>query len=441
MGRPSKTRVLGVWQNGVRVGEWRHPPHGEALFAYDAAWFASPACRSLSLSLPAIEAHPTVRGAAVDFFFDNLLPDSEAIRRRVQQRFRADDAGAFSLLAAIGRDCAGAIQLLPGEEEPRGWQSIVAEPLGEDGVERLLRNTSSPAHALAPGVEDELRLSIAGAQEKTALLWHEGNWCLPRGSTPTTHIFKLPLGLVGNRRADMSSSVENEWLCARILDAFGLPVPRSAILAFGEAKALVVERFDRRLSRDGYWLRLPQEDFCQALGLPASRRYEADGGAGMEPIAALLARSAARDADLRTFLAAQIVFWLLRATDGHAKNFSLFLEAGDRYRLTPLYDVLSAWPVIGAGANRIAPQDVKMAMAWTGRNRHYRAAEVRRRHMVETMRRCGYGGAPDALIDEVLAAVPRVAAAVRAQLPAHFPEALAQSVLDGMLLAAAQLAP
>ncbi|MBK4735116.1 type II toxin-antitoxin system HipA family toxin [Noviherbaspirillum pedocola] len=439
MGRPSKTQALAVWQNGVRVGEWRLPPQGEPVFAYDADWFASSACRSLSLSLPAIEAHPIVRSEAVNFFFDNLLPDSEAIRRRVQQRFRADDASAFSLLGAIGRDCAGAIQLLPPDEEPRNWRSIEAEPLGEDDVERLLRNTVNPAHALAPGGEEDLRLSIAGAQEKTALLWNEGNWCLPRNSTPTTHIFKLPLGLVGNRRADMSTSVENEWLCARILEAFGLPVPRSAILVFGATRALVVERFDRRLSRDGYWLRLPQEDFCQAHGVPASRRYEADGGVGMHAIATLLANSAARDEDLKVFLKAQVVFWLLRATDGHAKNFSLFLEAGDRYRLTPLYDVISTWPIIGTGANQLAPQEVKMAMAWIGRNRHYRAAEVQRRHMVETARRCGYGGAPDALIDEAIDAAPGVATTVWQALPPGFPEALAQRILDGMLAAAAQL--
>src|SRR5690606_17250821 len=127
--------------------------------------------------------------------------------------------------------------------------------------------------------------SIAGAQEKTGLLRHQGRWCVPLGSTPSTHIFKLPLGLVGNMRADMTGSVENEWLCLKLMAAFGIPVAEADMASFDGQPVLLVTRFDRRLADDGsWWMRLPQEDMCQASGLPASRRYESDGGPGIARI-------------------------------------------------------------------------------------------------------------------------------------------------------------
>ena len=120
---------------------------------------------------------------------------------------------------------------------------------------------------------------LPARRRKTAFLKHQGKWCRPIGSTPTTHIFKLPLGLVGNRQADMRTSVENEWLCARIVAAFGLPIANCEIDEFGTHKVLMVERFDRTLHSSGkYWLRLMQEDFAQATGTPWHRKYQADGG-------------------------------------------------------------------------------------------------------------------------------------------------------------------
>jgi serine/threonine-protein kinase HipA len=433
MGRPSKTQALDAWLNGELVGTWKFQPHAESSFTYAESWFASPAFRSLSLSLPAIAANPVVKGRVVSDFFDNLLPDSDTIRRRIQAKFKTANTGAFALLAAVGRDCVGAVQLLLPGESPDGIDRIDAVPLDEAGVEHMLLHAVSAPNALVPDEDDDVRLSIAGAQEKTALIWHGGTWCKPIGATPTTHIFKLPMGLVGNRRADMRTSVENEWLCSRILSAYGLPVAPCDIATFGRTKVLIVERFDRRLARAGtHWLRLPQEDFCQATGTPASQKYEADGGPGMVRIAALLGNSEARDEDIRTFLKAQIVFWMLRATDGHAKNFSLFLQVGDRYRMTPLYDVLSAWPVIGHGPGLIPPQRVKMAMAWLGDNRHYHADTVLRRHIVATARKCGDGGSADALIDELIDATPDVIDQVLRELPDGFPEPLAQAVFDGL---------
>ena len=124
------------------------------------------------------------------------------------------------------------------------------------------------------------------SQEKTALLWHQNQWCRPRGSTPTTHLFKLPMGRVGSGQIDFSSSVENEWLCGRILAAYGLPMAASRLASFDGQRCLIVERFDRRPHPGGnHWLRLPVEDFCQATGTPPEQKYDNQGGPGMVAIA------------------------------------------------------------------------------------------------------------------------------------------------------------
>ncbi|OVZ55301.1 toxin HipA [Pigmentiphaga sp. NML080357] len=441
MGRRAHSRALDVWANGVFVGQWRVLPQGTDELLYDAGWAASPSGRPLSLSLPIPLDRRPVKGGAVRNFFDNLLPDSDRIRQRLQARFRTPGTGAFDLLAAIGRDCVGAVQLLPEGESPADVRRIEAELLGEDDVERILLGTVAAPGALGRAADDEdFRISIAGAQEKTALLWHDRRWCRPLGATPTTHIFKLPLGVVGNRQADMRTSVENEWLCTELLRAFGLPVAPCRIARFGGQKVLIVERFDRRLAEGGYWLRLPQEDFCQACGIRPDAKYEADGGPGLKEIADILANSEHRDADLRTLLQAQLLFWLLAATDGHAKNFSIHLLPQGRYQLTPLYDVLSAWPVIGKGAGRLDYKKLKLAMALRGKSKHYKLDEIQRRHFDSTARACGYGPGMQDLVEEILARAESVLDEVAGRLPAGFPGDVFEAIALGMKWSAARLA-
>ncbi len=433
MGRPSQSRALGVWANGLRVGTWRIPTSGGMEFTYDETWVASENARPLSLSLPLNFDGQPLKGDRVGFFFDNLLPDSEAIRRRVRARFHTRSGDAFDLLSAIGRDCVGALQLLPEGERPKGLRKIEVTPLDGGGVERFVRAALSEPIAAEADDDDDFRISIAGAQEKTALTWHEGRWCKPHGSTPTTHILKLPLGLVGGRPMDLRTALENEWLCARLLGAFGVPVAESELRVFGSTKVLVVTRFDRALHSSGrYWLRLPQEDFCQATATPASRKYEADGGPGLVEIARILQGSESREADLETLMRAQLLFWMLAAIDGHAKNFSIRLLPQGRFRLTPLYDVISAWPVAGARHDQIHPKKLKLAMALRGTKKHYRIDEIRRRHFDETARACGLGGEMEAIIAEVVAKTPAVIDAVAAALPKGFPEAVFESVTKGL---------
>jgi serine/threonine-protein kinase HipA len=439
-GRPTLARSLAVWMNGVRMGTWSLPARGPQEFSYDEAWLRSSQFRPLSLSLPAGIGVTTLRGSAVESWFDNLLPDSDAIRRRAQARFQTASTSAFDLLAAIGRDCAGAVQLLPPEQEPCDFDRIEARPLSELEIGQRLRTvTAAPAPGALGAEGDDLRLSVAGAQEKTAFLLHNGQWCLPLGSTPTTHLFKLPMGIIGEGQIDFSTSVENEWLCSRIVQAFGLPVAPSHIASFDGQRCLIVGRFDRKLhASGGYWLRLPTEDCCQATATPAANKYENNGGPGMVAVAELLAQSSERS-DLTTFFQAQVLFWMLRAIDGHAKNFSLFLNPGGRFQLTPLYDVLSAWPVIGPRSGQWPQQKLRMAMAWHGeKGRYTKPLEITARRMLLTAQRLGLGDAQATLCD-LIAQAPAVASVVRSQLPPGFPECVADPVLSGLEASAAEM--
>jgi serine/threonine-protein kinase HipA len=436
--RRFQPRALAVWANGLRVGTWRLPARASMEFQYDPAWLSAPEARPLSLSLPlTLDAHAH-RGKAVEAYFDNLLPDSEPIRKRLQQRFRAESQNAFDLLGAIGRDCIGAVQILPTAEAPADIRKIDAQPLGDSAIAADLAGVTSPGRVVE---QDEFRISIAGAQEKTAFLKHNGRWCRPVGSTPTTHIFKLPLGLVGNRQADFRSSVENEWLCARIVAEFGLPVANCEIATFGEQKALVVERFDRQLHSSGrYWLRLMQEDMAQATGTPWHRKYQSDGGPGVVELARILRGSVESQKDLAVLFQSQVLFWMLAATDGHAKNFSLRILPAGRFQLTPLYDVLSAWPVIGRKANELPIEKIRMAMAVPGERPHYLWKSIHRRHFDSMARKLGLAAQGATLIDEMTAKTSAVITRVQRDLPKGFPQAVLERTLDGLRQSAGILA-
>lgn len=439
MGRPTHARALSVWANGERVGTWTIPARGDVEFVYDPDWMASVAGRPLSLSMPFTGAQ-ALRGTVVNNYFENLLPDSEAIRKRLATRFKTDTLDAFDLLEAIGRDCVGAVQLLGADESPVNVATIEGTSLNEGEVEKLLLLSAGSGEHLG-GDDDDFRIALAGAQEKTALLWHDGQWKRPHGSTPTSHILKLPIGLVGARKADFGTSVENEWLCMELMREFGLPTAQTEILQFGGQKVLSVERFDRQMHSSGTWLmRLAQEDFCQVSGTAPHRKYEADGGPGIADIARVLAGSVNAQADLRNFLKTQLLFWMMAAPDGHAKNFSLRILPRGRYALTPLYDVMSIWPVEGNGASQFSWHKVKLAMALQSKNRHYNFKDIQRRHFNATAAKFFQRESAEDVIEEVLMDLERAITVVTARLPAGYPQAVATSIFAGLRRTAKLLA-
>jgi len=428
-------RELWLWMNGERVGTWQRTRTGGHRFVYEESWLSSAWVRPLSLSLP-ITPDRTVAGPVVANFFDNLLPDDERIRRRASARFRVGSTEVFDLLQAIGRDCVGAVQLLPPEQPPTGFDRVEYEPMDDEAVARHLRGVAAEPGLGADQDPCDLRISIAGAQEKTALLRVDGQWCRPLGATPTTHILKLPLGLVGGSRLDLTHSVYNEWLCAQLLRELDLPVATTDIATFGNETVLAVERFDRQwvegTDTSPRWIaRIPQEDFCQLLGRASHEKYEAQGGPGMAHCLQVLRGSRTATADIRLFLCAQLAFWLLAATDGHAKNFSIFLLPGGGYRMTPLYDVISVWPVIGQGPNQVAWQEAKLAMAVRLKNVHYQLDRIQTRHWHGLAQRSGAEGVWDAM-QALVARVDPAIAAVQGLLPAGFPERTAGAIFDGL---------
>jgi serine/threonine-protein kinase HipA len=435
MGRRRRSVRLSLWMNGVAVGTWEVDSAGRHHLAYDAGWLESERGRPVSLSMPLRPAAP-YSGDVVRNFFENLLPDNRSIRERLQARFHARSTRAEDLLAEVGRDCAGALAILPEGEFPAGFDRIEGVPLTEADIEQALgRVTVDGRHA----DEDDLRISIAGAQEKTAFLQSDGRWMRPTGATPTTHIFKLPLG-VPPSGIDLTTSVENEWLCARILAAYGVPVALGDITRFGERTVLVVPRFDRQPSSDGTWLlRLPQEDFAQVCGVGPEAKYEAEGGPGIAAILERLLGSQQAAKDRLDFFRTQVLFWMLAAIDGHAKNFSVSIETRGRFRLTPRYDVLSAYPVFGHGRGRLAPEKAKMAMAVWGTNRHYTWRAIRRPHFERTATDCGLGGSVRALIDELVERTAEAIRQVSAAIPAGFPDGVSTPIFEGLEQAARRL--
>lgn len=273
---------------------------------------------------------------------------------------------------------------------------------------------------------------MAGAQEKTALLWFENKWCLPRGITPTSHIIKLPIGFIKHAHLDLSESIENEWLCLKILEAFQLSVNHSRMINFAGVQTLVVERFDRRWTQDGTWLiRLPQEDLCQALGKPAGLKYESDGGPSIQNIMAILQGSQQALIDRETFMKSVFLFWVLGAIDGHAKNFSICIGPKGRYHLTPLYDVISAYPL--AAQHQLEWQKLKMAMSLKSHLRHYHWSTIQLRHWLNMATCCQFSEKRmHSLIDEVCDRMENVIDHVTNLLPNDFPEPISTSIFTGM---------
>ncbi len=422
-----KNRVLHILMNGILIAKLEKQSNGGLRFNYEPSWLATESARPISLSLPLVDK--TFTGDVVYDFFDNLLPDNSQIRGRIQAKFNVPTSQPFDLLSEIGKDCVGALQLSE-VINLTDTHEIKYKKLIEKDIAEILRQYQKYPLGMTDDSSD-FRISIAGAQEKAAFLYYNDGWNIPLKETPTTHIFKLPIGFV--HEMDLSESCENEWLCAQIAEAFGFAVAKSEILHFEEVKVLSVARFDRKLSSDKKWImRLPQEDMCQALGISPNLKYQADGGPGITEIMKFLLASMDPLHDRDIFFSTQILFWLLAAIDGHAKNFSIFIEPGGNYRLTPLYDVMSAYPLIAK--KQLGAQKIKMAMALKGKNVHYHWHNIQRRHFIDAAKNAGYPSErAEMILDEILNKVDDVIEKVSASIPKNFPEQISMPIFQGIV--------
>ena len=309
---------------------------GALRFDYADDYRQRPDATPLSLSMPTqVRSHPD---HVITPWLWGLLPDNDAVLARWARQFQVSAASPFSLLATqIGEDCAGAVRFPPDQVD-----RVLTRPGGvtwltEDEVAARLRDLKEDSTAWL-GRSFTGQFSLAGAQAKTALLFRDGRWGVPSGATATTHILKPAVS--GFDDHDL-----NEHLCLDAARRVGLLAVRTRVGRFGDETAIVVDRYDRA-DKAGDTLRVHQEDLCQALGLPPSKKYENQDGPGPAQIAALLRRvMPPREADLAVsrFADALIWNWLIGGTDAHAKNYSLLL-ADKQVRLAPMYDVASALP-------------------------------------------------------------------------------------------------
>lgn len=419
-----------AYMNGELVGTLEKHKNGAHTFQYDKSWISNAVARPLSLSLKL--QLPTITSDAVINYFDNLLPDSPIVRDRIVARYKASSKQPFDLLKEIGKDSVGAITLLP-PELPYIKEPISYEVLENKKLESVLSAYKSDIPLGMLEEEEDFRISVAGAQEKTALLFVDGRWCIPKGNTPTTHIIKLPIGEIqqANATLDLTDSVENEYLCIELARAMGFAVPNVNIIKIDNIKALAVERFDRRWTKDkAGLLRLPQEDMCQVFGMPSSIKYESQGGPGIAQIMDLLMGSSNALEDRYNFMRFQLFQWLIGATDGHAKNFSIYIDKGGSYRLTPFYDILSAYPLLGGKGLNIRKLKLSMGLKAT-KGKKYEISKILPRHFLDTAKAVNFSqDTMQEIIDEMKDALPKAMLQVSTRLPEDFPKHIADSIFE-----------
>jgi serine/threonine-protein kinase HipA len=333
-------------------------------FSTNEPWRAAADAYPLSISMPlALAEHGQ---AKIDPFLWGLLPDNEVVLDHWARKFHVSARNAFGLIACVGEDCAGAVQFV----RPERLEAILGEApppikwLDEAAIAQRLRALREDHSAWCIS-GDTGQFNLAGAQPKTALLFDNNRWDVPSGRVPTTHILKPPTG-------EFDGRAENEHFCLELARALGLPVADSRIEHFQDEVAIVVERYDRVRTAAGL-RRVHQEDMCQALAIPPTRKHQTEGGPGIRDIVELLRTySANAPEDVRTFLDAIAYNWLIAGTDAHGKNYGLLIGAQARVRLAPLYDMASAVPYQDINIDR-----VKLSMKLGG---EYRLRNIRLYH-------------------------------------------------------------
>ena len=357
------SEILVVVADRRIMGEVQRDRRGRLMLVYDDDWRSTDEAYPLSLSMPLVVGEH--EHARIEPWLWGLLPDNDAILARWGQKFHVSPRNAFALLGAVGEDCPGAIQLVRPERVEKtlrdGGHHV--EWLTEADIAERLRTLRSDQAAWRMA-RDVGQFSLAGAQPKTALLHDGRRWGVPHGPTPTTHILKPPIGT-------LAGHAQNEHLCLALARGLGLPAAGSEIVGFEDEVAIVVERYDR-VRTAGAIRRLHQEDMCQILGLPPTKKYQNEGGPGCAEISeAIRTHSGEPGEDARTFARAIILNWIIGGTDAHAKNFSMLIGARGRARLAPLYDVASTLPY------DFDPRKLKMANRIGGK---YRLEEISSRH-------------------------------------------------------------
>jgi serine/threonine-protein kinase HipA len=323
-------KTLAVYFHGERAGTLTQNAQGQYDFQYAHDWLSSPLSHPISQSLPLRETPFQERECAG--FFGGLLPEDynrELIARNIGVTAQND----YAMLKVIGGECAGAITLLDPEVDPAVQQQAY-HPVSDQELVTILNTL--PRKPLLAG-EAEVRLSLAGAQNKLAIYHDDNGFALPLHESPSTHILKP-------ETEAFPGLVENEAYCLRLAQAAGLPCAKANAVTIGPHRCLLVWRYDR--TGDGKQLRrLHQEDFCQAMSISSRYKYQAEGGPSLKQCFDLIRSASARPAkDLITLFEAVVFNYLIGNNDAHGKNFSLLYVPSDetvQVHLAPLYDLVS----------------------------------------------------------------------------------------------------
>ena len=400
------TKTLMVLIDGAEIGEVTQDSRGKFHFTYGDAYRKAPGAIPLSVSMPLSVAEHADK--AIRPFMWGLLPDNDDTLTNWGKRFGVNPRNPFALLAEVGEDLQGAIQMVPPAQadalRKREGITLLSREVLAESFAALVRDPGATQFTKGGG-----QFSLAGAQRKKALYRVKDKWYEPRGRTPSTHILKPPItGLEGQ--------VENEMFCQRLAPRLSLPAPRTWVEVFGDIPVVVVERYDRRRlagkrvlpidSPGGEVHRVHQEDCCQALKVDPRNKYQRDGGPGMRQVMELLSGSGRPSEDRDRFMRACAYNFVIAGTDAHGKNYGLLLAAGGRYRLAPLYDIASWLPY---SKNK---REDRLAMSV---DRKYFIQEIFPRHWVDEARKCGYSADQMmAHIRDILARLPDEAASLLA---------------------------
>jgi serine/threonine-protein kinase HipA len=322
---------LNVYRDSSLVGHLSSTTSRDMSFQYAESYLASGFARQISLSMPLQEAPFT--GIIPKAWFANLLPEGE-IRGHVARELGVSERNEFALLKGIGGDCAGALRLIPEAAHQEGDGKLIPLPWAE--LEATISSAPRPSLLALVIKNGDLRLSLAGAQDKLPVHYSEGELALPSGRAASTHLLKIPSG-------SFPDLVQNELFCLTLARAVGLTVPH-AEMAPTRTPILLIERYDRVRDANGTVTRLHQEDFCQASGLPPEVKYENEGGPSLADLFEILARGSVSPLpDKRDLLTWVIFNFIIGNTDAHAKNISFLLGGSDNDmepRLAPFYDLV-----------------------------------------------------------------------------------------------------
>lgn len=343
--------LLKVYLNKNFVGILSKDENGGVCFQYDTN-----AQRALSISLPLREEIYTNKECKG--FFNGLLPESENVRISIGKKYGINPKNDFSILKAIGYDCAGAVAFFEEEQTNlKEFHNIDGKILTDNELEKYIQEL--PQKPLALGAD--MRLSLAGAQDKTAIVEIDDKIALPIKDIPTTHILKPAIYY-------FKETIENEYICLKTAEKIGINVPEIKIGKVNNTPYFLIKRYDREI-KDGKLKRIHQEDFCQASNITSAYKYQSEGGVDFKQCFNILRKTTTPATATKQFIELLIFNYLIGNTDAHGKNFSILHYENGEIELTPAYDIL---------CSGVYPElSTKMAMKIGG---HYEYDKIFPRH-------------------------------------------------------------